>query len=313
MTDDNYTPNWRLRDMLEDNKLLLLVISRFSIPFGFGNKTVAEVCRDNNIHCPTFLSVANLISGHKYDSSNISLQQLTGYLKKAHTYFLDFALPMIRRRMVEALCGSELDDVAFLILKYFDNYAVEVHKHMEFENTRLFSYVDSLLAGNPDKDFDLHHYTTHHSDLTERLNELNNIIIRHYRRNDSDMLNAVLYDIFACQNDLMSHCDVENRILVPAIRHLLSTHTAVAPSPVAEAVKSAESDNPLSQREKEIIALVSKGLANKEIADRLCLSVNTVTTHRRNIASKLQIHSAAGLTIYAIMHKLIDISEIHLE
>lgn len=66
----------------------------------------------------------------------------------------------------------------------------------------------------------------------------------------------------------------------------------------------------LSQREKEIIRLVVKGLTNKEIADELYLSVYTVNTHRRNISRKLEIHSATGLTIYAIVNQLVDLSEI---
>ena len=70
--------------------------------------------------------------------------------------------------------------------------------------------------------------------------------------------------------------------------------------------------NAVSSREKEIIALVAKGLTNKEIADKLFLSVHTVITHRRNIARKLEIHSATGLTIYAIVNKLVDLSEIKL-
>lgn len=68
----------------------------------------------------------------------------------------------------------------------------------------------------------------------------------------------------------------------------------------------------LSAREKEIVTLVVKGLTNQEIADTLFLSVHTVMTHRRNIARKLQIHSATGLTIYAIVNKLVDLSEIKL-
>ncbi len=66
----------------------------------------------------------------------------------------------------------------------------------------------------------------------------------------------------------------------------------------------------LSQREKEIITCVVKGMTNKAIADQLYLSIHTVITHRRNIARKLQIHSPAGLTIYAIVNKLVELSEI---
>lgn len=66
----------------------------------------------------------------------------------------------------------------------------------------------------------------------------------------------------------------------------------------------------LSQREKEIITCVVKGMTNKAIAEKLFLSIHTVITHRRNIARKLQIHSPAGLTIYAIVNKLVELSEI---
>jgi len=66
----------------------------------------------------------------------------------------------------------------------------------------------------------------------------------------------------------------------------------------------------LSQREKEIITLVVKGLTNKEIAEQLYLSIHTVITHRRNIARKLQIHSPAGLTIYAIVNKLVELKDV---
>ena len=66
----------------------------------------------------------------------------------------------------------------------------------------------------------------------------------------------------------------------------------------------------LSNREREIIVCVVKGLTNKEIAHRLCLSIQTVITHRRNISNKLQIRSAAVLTIYAIANKLVDIKDV---
>ncbi len=66
----------------------------------------------------------------------------------------------------------------------------------------------------------------------------------------------------------------------------------------------------LTQREKEIVICVVKGMTNKQIAETLYLSTHTVITHRRNIAAKLQIHSPAGLTIYAIVNKLVEINDI---
>lgn len=73
---------------------------------------------------------------------------------------------------------------------------------------------------------------------------------------------------------------------------------------------SDDDSNVLSQREKEIVVCVVKGLTNKAIADKLFISIHTVITHRRNIARKLQIHSPAGLTIYAIVNKLVDLQDV---
>lgn len=66
----------------------------------------------------------------------------------------------------------------------------------------------------------------------------------------------------------------------------------------------------LSQREKEIIGCVVKGLTNKAIAEKLSISIHTVITHRRNISKKLQIHSSAGLAIYAIVNKIVELQDI---
>jgi len=71
-----------------------------------------------------------------------------------------------------------------------------------------------------------------------------------------------------------------------------------------------EEASTLSTREKEIIVCVVKGLTNKEIAQDLFLSTHTVISHRRNIARKLEIHSTAGLTIYAIVNKLVELDDI---
>lgn len=68
----------------------------------------------------------------------------------------------------------------------------------------------------------------------------------------------------------------------------------------------------LSEREKDILKSVVKGMTNKEIADFHNISIHTVITHRRNISRKLEIHSVSGLTIYAILNKLVDIKDIKL-
>jgi DNA-binding NarL/FixJ family response regulator len=77
--------------------------------------------------------------------------------------------------------------------------------------------------------------------------------------------------------------------------------------------KTDAAPEPVSHREKEIIACVAKGMTNKDIAEKLFLSLHTVITHRRNIARKLEVRSAAGLTIYAIVNKLVTLEEIKMD
>lgn len=68
---------------------------------------------------------------------------------------------------------------------------------------------------------------------------------------------------------------------------------------------------PLSAREIDVLRLVAKGLLNKEIADRLCISQNTVITHRMHITEKLGIRSVSALTVYAVLNDIVSYEEIY--
>ena len=85
-------------------------------------------------------------------------------------------------------------------------------------------------------------------------------------------------------------------------------------SKIKKLVKKPEEESPLlselSAREKDVLIQVALGLANKEIADKLFISIHTVITHRKHITDKLGIKSISGLTVYAILNKLIDTDNI---
>ena len=314
-----YIPNDKMADIICDNYSLLQVMSRFGLPLGFGDYTVEEVCHSHQVDCRTFLAVANFINkGHSRSSASIediSVESLMTYLKNAHHYFLDFQLPTIRRKLLEAIDCSMDNEVTFLILTFFDNYVKEVRNHMNYEDTHVFTYVDKLLKGEKSEDYDINMFVRHHDHIDEKLTELKNSIIKYYPDSrKSYVMNAVLFDIFNCEKDLASHNEVEDYLFVPAVLHLerevsqANTHKKVEEAPMAKEEKTATDD--LSQREKEIITCVVKGMSNKEIAESLYISIHTVITHRRNIARKLQIHSPTLLTVYAIVNKLVDISEV---
>ena len=66
----------------------------------------------------------------------------------------------------------------------------------------------------------------------------------------------------------------------------------------------------LSDREIEVMSLIVQGYINKEIADKLNISLSTVITHRKNIMDKLGLRSVSALTIYAVTHNYVDINSI---
>ena len=68
----------------------------------------------------------------------------------------------------------------------------------------------------------------------------------------------------------------------------------------------------LSDRERDVLILVAKGLANKEIAEQLNISIHTVMSHRKNITHKTGIKSVAGLTVYALLNNLLDQNDVNL-
>lgn len=360
-----YLPTDPMMDIVRDNYSLLQVVSRFGLSLGFGDQSVQAVCRASGVDTDTFLAVVNLLNrpeatdachpdfgparGTREEMVALRLPTLLQYLRQSHAYFLDFCLPGIRRQLMEAIDCSMQNEMAFLLLKFFDQYMNEVRKHMQYEDTRVFPYVERLLeaasgepaalgatdhsasvpsagdgapetAGRSSSVVSIRQFATHHDQIDAKLSELKNLLIQYYPASGNNYrLNAVLLDLYSCEQELAAHTRVEDHLFVPAVFRLECPEAAFQ-TEQSEAVVSGSAGSSaletgaevLTDREKEIVCCVAKGMINKEIAEALFLSIHTVMTHRKNIARKLQIHSVAGLAIYAIAHKLVELSEVKL-
>ena len=116
-----YEPDDKMINLIKDNYSLLQSLGCFGISLGFGDKTVREVCNDQNVDTYTFLSVVNYtINGYKGfdDLDRLSIPTLMQYLRASHTYYLDYELPFIRRELTGAL--DENDNLARLILRLYE-------------------------------------------------------------------------------------------------------------------------------------------------------------------------------------------------
>ena len=309
-----YEADDKMISIIADNYDTLQSLGRFGINLGFGDKTVREVCEHQQVDTYTFLAVVNFtINGSReFDQELLSIPTLLHYLKASHDYYLNFQLPFIRKQLVDALDVN--DSLAKLIIKLYDEYAQEIHLHMEYEEQTVFPYVDHLLNNQVDENYDIGIFSKNHSKIDVKLRELKNIILK-YLPSDmrhNNQLTATLYNLYINEEWLLNHAMVEDYLFIPAISYLERKFKQNDVSVKISKMISQENSEQLSEREKDVVICIVQGMSNKEVADHLFISVNTVITHRRNIARKLQIHSPAGLTIYAIVNNLVDISLVKL-
>ena len=188
-----------MSDVISDDYRMLQMIGRFGITLGFGNKTVGETCKEAGVDVTTFLTVVNYVKDAAHAHINEMVEQidlpcLMRYLKNSHTYFVDFRLPNIRRKLLEAIDCSSSNQIAMLILKFYDEYAAEVGRHMKYEDSHVHPFVENLLNGKVGADsFDMvaRQHDDNHASLEKSIAELKSIIIKYYPNDNAAQLMGV--------------------------------------------------------------------------------------------------------------------------
>ncbi len=288
-----YKSTDKVCDLMSHEEDAIQIISRFGLEMGVGDQTIEQVCKSHDVHTPTFLAIVNYkVFHHQATIEEINIDTLQRYLKNAHTYFLDFRLPRLRRDLIEAIIPADpTTKIPGLILRCYDEFVDEIRTHIEHENKGLY---------------DEHEHDDQR--ITDKLTEIKNLIIKYYPTKPTSTEGTVTYtlisvmsELWHTEQDFADHCAIEDDILRPALTH--------APQHIHRRHQMPETEE-LSEREKDVLVQVVRGLSNKEIADVLCISTHTVISHRKNIARKLNIHSTAGLTIYAIVNKLVDLNSL---
>lgn len=218
-----FTERTRMADLINNDPQLLSTLSRFGIALGFGEKSVAEVCKSNGIDTATFLSVVNFLAEKNVEINesikNISLETVISFLKNAHSYFLSYKLPSIRERLLDIVSGNDaIHSYKIVLMKFFDEYVEEVKKHMEYEDRTVFPYVLNLKNGIRDDNYRIAEFEKHHTDVDSKIAELKNILIKYHPAETVNFkLNEILFDLLACESDLATHNMVEDFFFVPLV------------------------------------------------------------------------------------------------
>ena len=282
-----FTGRMKMADMIATNYDLILMLPRFGIPLGFGDRSVREVCREHGVEENFFLTVCNIYTFDDYrpdreEVESIDRQTVVEHLQASHRYYLDERLPHLQHHLDHIAEGAG-EGASQVLKKYFADYCREVRDHVRREERNLVSSElgarsSKSDSSTPTSDLRTPNYMKSHDNIKDKLSDLTQIIYKYVpgERLNEEMMELV-FDILQLSRDLEKHAEIEELLLAPP------------------------EDYDLSEREQEVLTLVAQGLSSKEIASRLNIAVNTVNTHRKSITRKTGIKSVAGLAVYAML------------
>ena len=218
-----FTEHDSVVDLINEDYDILPVLSRFSLPLGFGSKTIGELCRESGINVNVFLLVVNFLLSGKIEAAmldSVSVLEIARFLHNSHSYYLQYKFPHIRANMLSALDPAH-DDINPIIVKYFDDYINEVGAHFNYEEHTVFPYIKALSQGARDAMYNIGIFSRKHDhEVENKLAELKNIILRYYSTLMPYRMYDVLVDLYNCEEDLKQHAQIEDHILVPLINRL---------------------------------------------------------------------------------------------
>ncbi|MDR0394878.1 MAG: helix-turn-helix transcriptional regulator [Tannerella sp.] len=292
----------RMSEVVEEHLSLIPVINRFGIRLGLGDDTALEICNKHKINIDFFITMINTFLNESYfpekKLQGFHLTQIVDYLTKTNQYYLQSQIPNIERHLRPLISvGNPANESLTLIGKLFETFKSHLLKRIESDETEWFPHIIRLCEKQTDNK-SLPYYPTNMSDPEEPtealLVDLKHIIIKHLSGNyNENLCYAVIFAIHTLHTDIKQHNRIRYRILAPIVCGM-----------------EKDGNKNLSSREIEVLKQIVKGETNKEVAEHLCISLNTVLTHRKNITSKLGIKTIPGLTFYAITNGIISGEEI---
>lgn len=220
-----FSPKMKLADIISANYKLLLVLSRFNIHLGFGEKSVEEICDKENIPVSLFLLICNIHTFKDYLPEKDALQSfgvdsLIAYLQSSHLYYKGKCLPGIEHQL-DIIVQKGNSNPTRILQRFYEGYQREVLNHFNYEETVVFPYIGQLTGDSNPQTYSITQFEENHSNIDEKLNDLKNIIIKYLPDIGSpEELNTLLFQLFELEDDFLKHTLIEDKILVPLVLQL---------------------------------------------------------------------------------------------
>jgi len=271
-----------LSELLTEHSELIPVVNRFGVKLGVGEKTIEKICLENDLNVDFILAILNVYLDEEYDPEKdldaFDVSLIVDYLKRTVENYMQASVPNLEKHFTPFIAMSSGENEELKLLhKIFYQFKSELSEHLQQGLEQLSDYPNELL------------------------HDLKNIIIKHISGNfNQNLAYAVIFSITALERELHIHNRLLEKVLRPKLKELDSGHIEHLNHTFSDEHKSQEENKQLTNREIEVLKLIVQGRLNKEIADKLNISLNTVLSHRKNIIAKTGIKTVSGLTFYSI-------------
>lgn len=220
-----FNKEMKMSDLIDADYRLLLLLYRLNISLGFGDKSLNEVCKENNFDTDCFLFLANYqtnksIMNVAEEFEALPLEPFLHYLNCSHSYFLERRLPNIRRKLELVFSASE-QKLQNVILNFFDKYMKEVRKHMEYEDEVVFPYIYSLLKHDRSNAYSINIFEERHNDIEGKMSDLKQILLKYVPSTiDQMLLVNILTELYMSEEELDTHTTIEDNLVIPRVKRM---------------------------------------------------------------------------------------------
>lgn len=233
-----FIPDTMLADIIHADYQLIPVIGRFGIEFGFGNKTVKEVCHEKGINVLFVLDIINSYHDDDYFPKE-RLQQypaslIIDYLSRTHNYYLSDKVPEIQDYIAEMELNVSLNNLKNIKLldKFFADYIKELSRHLNYEDDVIFPYIKDLESSlnmkfvsnaliKKIKKEPIDQFEKNHDNIEVKLSDLKNLIIKFLPPVlCASTCQKLLIELFRLESDINNHSRIEEKVLIQKVKQL---------------------------------------------------------------------------------------------
>lgn len=222
MSDKYFTSRMKLADLIGVNHNIILLLPRFGIPLGFGEKSVREVCDASNVPADFMLLICNVYTFDDYLPDievlkNTDMRPLIHYLLESHNYYTNERLPHIEVHLhhIADRIGGRYGQI---LKKFYGDFRDEITRHFLDEEQTDFPKLESLQQGRRDFRPMMPHHEKSHTGIVDKLNDLTQIVYKYLPGNVlPEETMELVFDILQLTADIQKHALIEDKILTPYI------------------------------------------------------------------------------------------------